>query len=345
MAFEIVETHDLMGVIQTLRPPTSYWLDLCFPTEHTSDSEYIDFDLVDTARRLAPFVAPNVQGQPMAQRGEAIRKFKPAYIKPKDPVDPARLLRRRAGEPLGGNLSPKQREDAIIGDILREQSDGIRRRWEWMAARAVLDGSVIVQGDNYPRVQVGFGRNAANTKALTGTARWDQAGAKPLDDLENWSTEMHQRTGFVPTRATMGLNAWRAFYNNAQVKEMLDTRRGSANSLETGPSDGAPFQYRGTLNSSGLEIWTYNDVYEDNAKALQPFMNQDDIVLTSPAIAGVRAFGAIMDRKAAWASTPMFPKMWEQEDPSGLFIMTQSAPLMIPTRPDCSLKVTVLGAV
>lgn len=344
MSFEIVETHELMGVIQTLRPPTSYWLDLCFPREHLSESEYIDFDLVDTARRLAPFVAPNVQGQPMVQRGEAIRKFKPAYIKPKDPVDPARLLQRRAGEPLGGTMSPKQREDAIIGDILREHNEGIRRRWEWMAARAVLDGSVIVQGDNYPRVQVGFGRNAANTKALVAGTRWSEATATPLKDLEDWSTEMHQRSGFVPTRITMGLNAWRAFYKHAEVKEMLETRRGSTNQIETGPGDGTPFQFRGTLNSSGLEIWTYNDVYEDNAKALVPFMNQDDVVLTSPAISGVRAFGAIMDRKANWAATPIFPKMWEQEDPSGLFLMTQSAPLMIPTRPDCSMKVTVLGA-
>ena len=45
-------------------------------------AEYIDFDIVDKARRLAPFVAPNVQGQPMLARRESIRKFKPAYLKP-----------------------------------------------------------------------------------------------------------------------------------------------------------------------------------------------------------------------------------------------------------------------
>ena len=344
MAFEIVETHELLGVIDTFHQPSSYWLDLCFPRQHTSDSEYIDFDLTDWGRRLAPFVAPNVQGQPMVQRGAAIRKFKPAYIKPKDPVDPARLLQRRAGEPLGGRMTPKQREDAIVADILREHDRGIRRRWEWMAARAVIDGSVIVQGDNYPRVQVGFGRNAANTKTLTAGARWSETTAKPLDDLENWGTEMHQRAGYVPTRVTMGLNAWRAFIAHEDVKDILNTRRGSRNELETGPAAGEPFQYRGTLSSSGLEIWTYNDIYEDNNGTLVPFMDPNDIVLTSPAVDGVRAFGAIMDRKAAWAPLPMFPKMWEQEDPSGLFLMTQSAPLMIPTRPDASMKITVLGA-
>lgn len=341
MAFEIVETHDLIGVVETLVQPSSYWLDLCFPREHRSESEYIDFDLVDTTRRLAPFVAPNVQGQPMVQQGAYLRKFKPAYVKPKDAVDPNRLFQRKAGEALGGTMTPKQREDAIIADILLAHANGIRRRWEWMAARAIIDGSVTVAGDNYPTVTVAFGRAAGNTKVLLTTTRWSESTSTPLLDLENWGTEMHETSGFVPTRATMGLAAWRAFYMHAEVKEMLETRRGSTNGLETGPGNGSPFQYRGTLGSSGLEIWTYNDKYEDNNGALVAFMSTNDVVLTSPAVQGVRAFGAIMDRKAGWAPLPIFPKMWEQEDPSGLFLMTQSAPLMIPMRPDASMKITV----
>ena len=62
----------------------------------------------------------------------------------------------------------------------------------------------------------------------------------------------------------------------------------------------------------------------------------------SPAVDGVRAFGAIMDRKAGWRATPFFPKMFEQEDPSAVYLMTQSAPLMIATRPNATLKAKVL---
>ena len=90
MAFDILETHELAGVIRTFPPMSSYWLDLCFPNVHFSNTEYIDFDIVDKARRLAPFVAPNVQGQPMLARRETIRKFKPAYLKPKEALDPQR---------------------------------------------------------------------------------------------------------------------------------------------------------------------------------------------------------------------------------------------------------------
>lgn len=344
MSIGTYETHDLIKVVTTFRSPTSYWLELAFPTAYNSQDEFIDFDIVDEGRRLAPFVAPTAQGVPMKQDGYSTRKFKPAYSKMKDMVDPSRLLKRRAGEAFAGNLTPAQREQAIIADILRTHRNAIERRWEWMAAEAVINGAVTVKGDNYPEVSVSFGRAGTNTKALTGGTRWSETTAKPLEDIENWMTEMHQLCGYTPSRITMGLAAWRSFIKHADVKAMLETRRGSQNTIETGPGMGLPFQKRGELDSSGLEIWTYNDIYENDAGVAQSFLNTDTIVLTSPAIEGVRAFGAIMDRKAQYQAVPFFPKMYESEDPSGLFLLTQSAPLMIPTRPNASMSVKVNGA-
>jgi hypothetical protein len=341
LAFEITETHELVRVIERFPPQSSYWLDLCFPDLHLSNTEFIDFDIVDKARRLAPFVAPTVQGQPMIQRGHSVRKFKPAYIKPKDPVDPARLLKRRAGEFFSGSqTTPQSREDAIVADILNDHREGIYRRWEWMAARAVIDGAITIEGENYPRVVLSFGRDSLNTKVLSGTALWTNAASNPLDDIEAWGIEMMERSGYPIARITFGPLAWRAFANHAKVQTMLTTLRGSANAIETGPQQG-PFSSRGTLVSANIELYVYNDTYEDNNGASVAMMSTNDIVLTASSVDGIRAFGAIMDKKANWEAMPLFPKMWEQEDPSGLFIMTQSAPLMIPARPNASMKVTV----
>ena len=179
MQFDILETHELAGVIRTLAPPSNYWLGLCFPRVHFSNSEFIDFDVVDKARRLAPFVAPNVQGQPMLARRESVRKFKPAYIKMKDAVDPTRLFEARAGEPRRGNLTPQQRADAITADILKDHRDALDLREEWMAAKAVQDGQVTVVGEDYPEVTVGFGRKPSQTKILTGNARWGRPPRRP----------------------------------------------------------------------------------------------------------------------------------------------------------------------
>lgn len=349
MTIGIYETADLVKVVRTVKAPTSYWLDLLYHTVVTFQSKEIDFDYVDKNRRLAPFVAPTAQGVPLAQQGYLTRRFTPAYIKPKDPVDPARLMHRAAGEALMGEMSLQQREDLIVADILENHRFAIERRWEWMAAEAVINGSVTVSGPDYPTMSVSFGRDASLTKNLTGAARWGGAGTSSpdtaLSDIETWMQTVHRLSGYTPTRITMGINAWDAFKKQTSVKEMLDTRRGSRNQIETGPGAGLPWQYRGSLDSAGgLEIYTYNDIYEDDSGNSANFLDQDTVVLTSPAVEGVRAFGAIMDRKAGWAASAMFPKMWEQEDPSALYLMTQSAPLMIPTRPNAALVAKVVNA-
>jgi len=344
MAISIYDTVTLGKVMRTLQPPSNYWLNLAFPSVLTFDTKEIDFDVVDTHRRLAPFVAPTAQGVPMREDGYMTRRFKPAYIKPKDPVDPARLLQRRAGEAWLGEMTPQQREDAIVADILNMHRTSIERRWEWMAAEALIKGSVTVSGPDYPTVTVSFGRDAELSKNLTGTDRWSEEGSNPVADIEAWLQELHRRSGYTPTRITMGLNAWAAFSAHPAVRELFETRRGSVTRGEIGPGNGEPWQYRMSLDSAGgLEVYTYNDVYEDENGNMVNFLDQDSVVLTSPAVDGVRAFGAIMDRRAGWVATPMFSKMWEQEDPSTLYLMTQSAPLMIPRRPNASLTAKVLN--
>ena len=131
MAYEILETRELAAVLENIPPVSNYWLSLCFPRAYNSESEKIDFDIVDQGRRLAPFVAPNVQGQPMLSERRDIRSFTPAYIKPKDAVDPRRVLQRRAGEAYGGSLqsNPAPR----LGDTSRSRPAWRGRR---AAARA-----------------------------------------------------------------------------------------------------------------------------------------------------------------------------------------------------------------
>ena len=57
----------------------------------------------------------------------------------------------------------------------------------------------------------------------------------------------------------------------------------------------------------------------------------------------VKAFGAILDNAANLEVADIFTKMWDQEDPSARFIMSQSAPLMIPTNPNCTARVRVVA--
>ena len=344
MAFNIYETHDLVEVIRNTPPPSSFFLDNYFGRVYTSESEFIDFDMIDKGRRLAPFVVPNVQGQPMLQRGYSTRQFKPAYIKMKDAVDPRRVMMRRPGEAFGGDLSPQEREDAIVADIQADHRDMIYRRWEWMAAQAMLNGEVVVEGENYPTQTVRFGRSASNTETLTGGSMWSApTTAKPLDNIKTWAQQV-QRSGRKPTRLIMGVDASAAFFAADQVQQQFEARRGTTmgQNFERNNLSGDSITVHGTL-PGGIEVVTYNDIYEDNMGEEQPFMPANAVLLTGN-VDGVQAFGAIMDRQSQYRAMPIFPKMYEQEDPSGLFILTQSAPLMVPLVPNATFRANVLTA-
>lgn len=343
MAINITDSHALIGVVEKLQPINSFWLNLVFPSVQTFPDEFIDFDIVDKGRRVAPFVAPNVAGKPMKSKGFDTRRFKPAYLKPKHVLDPSRVLKRRAGEAYAGTQTPEQRRNAIIGDILREQREMIERRWDIMAAQAVIDGQAVISGEDYPSVTISFGRAAGNTVTLGSGARWGDSGVKPLDNLQTWADTVYANSGYAPTDVIMGSAAWAAFRVDTDVQKQLEMRRGSVqDELNLSPEVLAPVAYKGQVGA--FRVWVYKDWYENDAGANVEILDSKAVIMLNPqAVEGVRAFGAILDARAGYQAVPIFSKGWLNEDPSAEFIMSQSAPLMIPTRPNAVLKATVLA--
>lgn len=336
MPIATYDTQTLIGVVQSLDRYEPFLLSMFFPNVITFDTSFISYDLISDDSRLAPFVSPMVAGKAMKAKGGTQKKFTPAYLKPKETVDPERVMTRRAGEVIGGTLSPAQRRNAIIADILDGQRRKIMQRLEHMAAQVLLNGSITVAGDDYPAVVVDYQRAGGNTIALTSGARWGEATAKPLDDIEAWGAQ-----AIAPiTTLVMDRKAYRNFALNTDVQKLLDGRRNSRSELEVGPDNGNLFSYKGALGSD-IEIWVYSGYYRDESGNKVNYLPDNTVIAGSAAIDGVRAFGAILDPAAGYQALEMFPKNWVSEDPAVEFIMTQSAPLIIPRRPDASMAITV----
>lgn len=341
------DTNTLLGVYRELEPPTTFWLDLAFPSTLTFEDEWVDFSKITETRKLAPLVVPTAQGLPIYEAAEKTFRVKPAYLKPKDAVTAAHMIRRKAGlgELLSGTpLSPQQRYDASIAAIGQQHYNAILRRWDWMAAEAILNGKVTLVGEAYPETIVDFGRDASHTVTLGVGARWGDAGVKPLANLETWINLVTQAKFSGPvTKVIMGPAAWAVFSADADVKELLmsDRRQTSGTSLNLGLGDGTNMQYKGMLGQN-LEVWVYSDYYEIAGGTAVPFMDTRDVLLIGPNVQGVQCFGAILDVGASFQALPVFPKMWDAQDPSATFLMTQSAPLPVVVNPNNTLRARVL---
>lgn len=340
----LYDTDTLLGVMQQSEPVSSYWLDLCFNSEVTFDTEFIDFEKLTETRKLAPFVAPSAQGKPIFSEGSTVTRLKPAYVKVKDPVRPDRLIRRAPGNlaPGSANQTPMQRFDAVVGQIAEDHRKAILRRLEWLAARAIIDGRVTLSGEAYPERVVDFQRDSAHTVALTSGTYWTTS-SDIIGDLNTWISRVRRaKFGGPVNRATIGAAVWDVMSKNAGFKDQLDTQvRGTNATFKTGLRTGEYVEYVGNID--GLDLYVYSDFYQQDDGSAVPFMSEKDIVLTGPNVMGVRAFGAILDLASQMRPLPIFPKMFNSDDPSVTNILTQSAPLMVPVNPNNTLKATVLA--
>lgn len=346
MAIGNYDTRTLLGIMRQMEPASNYWLGLGFNSEMAFDTEYVDFEKLTDRRKIAPLVAPFAAGKPVFSEATTLYRMKPAYIKPKDVVHPERMMRRRPGELLAAeaSMSPEARRAAIIADIMQTHRQAIERRWEWLAAQAIIYGKVTLSSDDYPTRLVDFQRDAGHTVTLGSGARWGDSGVSIYDGLQGYMDTMYAaKFGGAPNRLTIGRNVWKVMRTDPEIKEQMNKNyRGNNTDLPSGLIGTGDIVYLGRLDNN-LEVYLYNDYYEDETGNLIPFMSPNDIVLTGSNIQGVRAFGAVMDQRAGMRPLPIFPKTWLNEDPSVEYCMSQSAPLMVPVNPNNTFRATVVA--
>lgn len=333
MAYETTTLLTAMGQLDRFSP---FLLNLLFNEAVTFDTEEIAFDELELDETLAPFVSPCVAGKPRREKGGALRKFVPPTVKPKDVVKPGRALKRRPGENPSGEMTAEQRMNAIRVELLDEHRRTIMRRMEWMAAQYLRTGKIVVQGEDYPTSEVDFGRDPNNTITLTGPAEWGSGTEDVNGDLEDWFSLMAAPC----THIIFGRGAFRNALKNAAFKDLVETERGSDTEFEIAPSVNLA-SYRGRLGGAGPEMWSYTGYFKDEDGNKELFIPDNGVALVSVGAPGVRAYGAILDKKAGFRALEYFPKNWESEDPAAEFVMTQSRGMPVPRLADSTVFATV----
>lgn len=350
MSVNVYGTAVLIGVLNSLdNAPVTFFRDRFYTMEVRSDKEEILFDVIDKKRRLAPFVSPLVRGKLMEKRGFNTRIFKPAYVKPKSVIKPEDSIKRTAGEQLQGSLSMAQRRDIHIRTALQEQDEAITMREEVMCAEGLRLGQVTVAGEGYPTVVLSFGRDAALREVLSGANLFDVLTIDEIFEyLEDKATLVRQKSGGSIVRDVVcGTSAWRTIVGkirgNAAFAAILvgSANRGQTTEVQLGPRTAEKVVFQGTVGQ--FNFWTYSDSYQDEDGADVEIFPANEILLVGADVEGHRCYGAIHDPRAGLQPLPRFPKDWIDEDPPAEYVMTQSAPLMVPLRPNASFSAVVLA--
>jgi len=347
-------TYQLLSVQRKFKRLPAFFLQW-FPTQINFQEDMIAFDKVMTdLTRVAPFVAPTAQGKVIKEEGYNAVAFKPAYVKPKHVIDPNMIIPRQPGEALGtGSLTLEQKRNAVIAFLLQKHRAMHENTWEWMAAQALLNGYVDVEGENYPKKRVDFGRDPE----LTITVDWTD-GATTSDstfaDLYRGRQLVNEKSmsGSVISTYVFGGDAWAQFVKvNREILYgkggLMDRNLGGSTTNVTRLWDGLEgVEYMGRVagnNGQGaMDIYVNTQKFRDHENQSQYMMPQNKVLGVGAGVDGVRCFGAVLDKQAGYQALEYFPKMWENEDPSVEYLMSQGAPLMVPRDPDATFLMTVM---
>lgn len=363
MALELWTSGELYDVLQDDRmdPIPSYFMDNFFNEQFFSQDREIMFaELPAADRKMAPLVLPTEQGKPIfGTKGETLKSFEPAYIKPKDVVRAEDARTRRPSEIFrngGAPLSVVERFDNRVIEITEYHRRAIRMQWAYMCAKAYIDGKITVkfdrdQGASHPEVTIDFGRDA-NLNITLSTTYWNDPDYDIIGDLTNWSNLMYgTKFGARPTRLTVGATVAPYITKNKGILALLNTqiRGGEGTTMERGLFNiDTPMSRIATLSGIGqaIEIYTYKDQVQNSDGSLVELLHPKEVILEAPGFRGVMAFGAIYDVDAIESGDALqidiFPKMFKTSDPGELYIMHQSAPLPVPLTPNRVLKARVL---
>lgn len=336
-------TWEIDEMVKEQDAPSMFLTNMFFSRIKESDTAQIEFDIVRKGMPLAPFVAPTVQGKPMRKRGHATKTITPAYIKPKDTVTGTEPMARTAGEDYGGSKTPQQRYDEAIAECLQDHRDMIEMRLEWMAASILNTGTVTIVGEDYPEHLVDFGHDPALRQTLVGAATWDQATANPMKDIEDMALLIRQESkGARANKLVMDGEAWAVMREHPDLVDLLnlDVANGD-HKVDAGPRNDIDGEKVGTLSGNRFELWVYDGYYDDESGVSQPFMKPNTVIMASDAMDGTQYFGAIQDKDAGWKAQKIFSKTWDEEDPSGTNVLSQSAPILAPKRVNTWGTITV----
>lgn len=359
--YELWSTRKSIGIMRDVQAENWYFAQF-FTNQLLSEEEWVDFEkLPIMKRKLAPFVMPKARGRGVWEDSQRSYRFKPAYSKVEENIDPLMPLTFTPG--LGqsafdmNSITPMQRIELIRAQMMVAMISAVQRRWEWMRARAIIDGGYTVSGVDYPAQVLSFGRAAGHTVVLGSGSRFGESGVSIVDFFQGVVDTMNNAEfGGIPTRATMGSAVAAVMRKDAEVLAQMDinivggTIRVERGLVSGGANGGKVYKFGemriGGASGAVIELWVNDEEYVDDSGTKQRYLGAKEVVFTaSPdSIMGYQAFGRIVDRDAEYRAVPIFPKnFFTGDDEKTEHLSLKSAPLMVPINPNATFKATVLA--
>lgn len=300
MAFNFYDTHTLLAAVQQLTPPTTFLRDRYFPTNEATDifsTTDVLVEFRDGSKIAAPFVAPRKGGVTILRKGYELKRYEPPFIAPRRALTLDDLKKRGFGEALLANLTPEQRQRAILLNDAHELDETITRREEVMAAEVMQTNGCVMKHiaddkDESDDMEIRFYSEGSNPATYTTSAKWTSEYAGILADIAAMARLLTSR-GLGATDLVVGADAADAILSNAALQKILDIKNYNAGRIDPATLPNG-VTHIATLNAKGrlIDVLCYEETYTNDSGEDTAYIDPKSVVLTAPG-AGRTAYGAV----------------------------------------------------
>lgn len=352
MPFNFYETHNLLMAVEQLTPPTTFLRDRYFPTNAATDVFATNDVLVeykDGSKRVAPFVAPRKGGVTILRNGYEVQRFEPPCVAPRRMLTIDDLNKRGFGEALYSQLTPEQRQRALILKDAQELSDMISRREEAMAAEVMQTNGCVMKhiaddADVADTKHISFA-NGDSTWQYSGAGKWAKDYAGIAADLGAMARLLTKR-GLAASELVVGADAADAIMANAEIQKLLDINNYNAGRIDPATlPNGAT--HIATLNVKGriIDVICYDEEYTEGSDT-KAYIDAKTVILTAPA-AGRTLYGAVSQVEQADGLFHTYtgkrvPKYLSNADGNSRSLTLTARPLLIPNNKNPFIVAKVL---
>lgn len=347
MAISIYEPRTMAKALEEMKPAHTFIKQLFFSgAPETSLTEKVDVDVELDDRVVAPYVNPKAPGKVVDRAGFTTSTYTAPLLSMKRPVTTEDLQTRLPGEHIYAGTDPNDRAARLVGSDLAKLDKMITRREEIMCRDALISSAIHVLGDDVDYT-ITFPRDASLTLGTLAAAdRWSNGNADIFGQFLTWRQLIGNISGTSPDTMLVSAEAAKALYANTALRAALNTMR-----LDLGQiapelrENGAT--YLGSLNGTGIDIWSYDEWYKDPVTGLStPMIPAKTILLGSTKAYTAMRYGAVPVKNGesiGLVPAPRVPQSWVDEEPPVRWLKLSSRPLPVPVQNNCFLTAQVIA--
>lgn len=353
---DIYRTHTLLAAIEQLPPLNSFLKNRYFPTNESTDVFSTDDVLIeyrDGSRRLAPFVAPRKGGVTITRNGSYMERYEPPCIAPRRVITLDDLKKRGFGEALLSQLTPQEREAAMLLRDADELSEMILRREEAMAAETLIKNGCVMKhyADDLGKVieekEIRFYEDGKPNPAwYTPAESWDDPGNAMIGDMAAMISPLTSR-GLPASELLVAPDVADVILDDEKIQKLLDIRNYNIGGVD--PEilpEGVAKVARLNIKGRMIDILSYEDTYEDSDGSIVQYIPAGHVVMLAPAV-GRTLYGAVSQVEQSDGQTHTYtgqriPKFLSDANNNSRTLTITSCPLMIPNRKTSWIAAKVL---